>query len=44
MQAGDVYKTFADTQDLFSATGYKAKVGVEKGVKELVNWYKSFYS
>ncbi|AYM85563.1 NAD-dependent epimerase [Pseudoalteromonas agarivorans] len=44
MQAGDVYKTFADTQDLFSATGYKAKVGVEEGVKELVNWYKSFYS
>ena len=44
MQAGDVYKTYADTQDLFEATGYKADVGVKKGVSELIKWYKSFYS
>ncbi|MEL0649184.1 NAD-dependent epimerase [Pseudoalteromonas agarivorans] len=43
MQAGDVYKTYADTQDLFKATGYKAKVGVEQGVSELIKWYKDFY-
>ncbi|MCP4058653.1 MAG: NAD-dependent epimerase/dehydratase family protein, partial [Pseudoalteromonas sp.] len=44
MQAGDVYKTFADTQDLFAVTGYKAKVGVKEGVSELAKWYKTFYS
>ncbi|WP_105180729.1 NAD-dependent epimerase [Pseudoalteromonas sp. T1lg21] len=44
MQAGDVYKTFADTQDLFTATGYKPAVGVEEGVAKLVSWYKSFYA
>lgn len=44
MQAGDVYKTYADTQDLFEVTGYKADVGVKKGVSELIKWYKSFYS
>lgn len=43
MQAGDVYKTFADTTDLFNATGYKAQVGVEQGVSELIKWYKDFY-
>ena len=44
MQASDVYKTFADTQDLFATTDYKAIVGVKKGVSELVKWYKTFYS
>ncbi|MCF2857424.1 NAD-dependent epimerase [Pseudoalteromonas sp. SMS1] len=43
MQAGDVYKTFADTADLFEATGYKPKVGVQEGVAQLVKWYKAFY-
>lgn len=44
MQAGDVYKTFADTEDLFEATGYKPKVGIKQGVAEFVNWYKAFYN
>ena len=43
MQPGDVYKTFAETKDLFEATGYKPQVSVEEGVKELVGWYKEFY-
>lgn len=43
MQAGDVYKTYADTQDLFTATRYKPKVGVEQGVEALIDWYKDFY-
>ena len=30
MQPGDVYQTYADTQDLFAATGYKPKVGIKK--------------
>lgn len=44
MQPGDVYKTYADTQDLFTAVGYKPEVGVEEGVAKLVEWYKSHYS
>lgn len=44
MQAGDVYKTYADTKDLFAATGYKPAVGVEQGVAELISWYKEFYN
>ena len=43
MQAGDVYKTFADTQDLFAATCYKPTASVKEGVAELVSWYKAFY-
>lgn len=44
MQAGDVYRTFADTEDLFAATGYKSKISVAEGVAELVAWYREFYN
>jgi UDP-glucuronate 4-epimerase len=43
MQAGDVYQTYADTQDLFKATGYTPKISVKEGVAELVTWFKDFY-
>lgn len=43
MQAGDVYKTYADTEDLFEVTGYKAKVSVREGVQSVVDWYRSYY-
>ncbi|WP_025675222.1 NAD-dependent epimerase [Salinivibrio socompensis] len=43
MQPGDVYQTYADTQDLFEATGYQPKVGVKEGVAQFVDWYKKFY-
>ncbi|MFS1867038.1 NAD-dependent epimerase [Vibrio breoganii] len=43
MQPGDVYQTYADTQDLFAATGYKPQVGIKQGVKEFVDWYKNYY-
>ncbi|WP_125717061.1 NAD-dependent epimerase [Pseudoalteromonas rubra] len=43
MQPGDVYKTFADTSDLFEATGYEPQVGVKEGVRKLVEWYRDFY-
>jgi UDP-glucuronate 4-epimerase len=44
MQAGDVYQTYADTQDLFAVTGYKPQMGVAEGVANLVSWYKEFYN
>ena len=43
-QPGDVYQTYADTQDLFKVTGYTPKVGVKEGVANLVRWYKEFYN
>ncbi|MFG0388501.1 NAD-dependent epimerase [Vibrio sp. zbq_2] len=43
MQPGDVYKTYADTSDLFEATGYKPQVGLKQGVQALVDWYCEFY-
>ena len=44
MQPGDVYQTYADTQDLFDATGYKPQVGIKEGVAEFITWYKEFYN
>ncbi|EQB9157530.1 NAD-dependent epimerase [Morganella morganii] len=44
MQPGDVYKTFADTQDLFNITGYRPKVNIKEGVTNLVKWYREYYN
>jgi len=43
MQPGDVYQTFADVDDLFDATGYKPKMGIEQGVDNFLQWYKLHY-
>ena len=43
MQAGDVQATWADTQALFDATGYRARVGLEEGVASFVDWYRAYY-
>ena len=44
MQPGDVYRTYADTEDLFEATGYKPQVGVKEGVAKFIAWYREFYN
>ncbi len=33
MQPGDVYATYADTDDLFEAVGYKPQVKIQEGRK-----------
>ncbi|TRX53902.1 NAD-dependent epimerase [Thalassomonas sp. M1454] len=43
MQPGDVYQTYAEVEDLFKVTGYKAQVAIDEGVNNFVNWYKEFY-
>lgn len=43
MQPGDVYATYADTQDLFDVTGYKPTMSVKQGVANFVEWYREFY-
>jgi len=44
MQAGDVYQTYADVEDLFTATDYKPSMSVAQGVDNFVQWYRKFYS
>ena len=43
MQAGDVYQTYADVDDLFGTTGYKPTTTVKQGVEKFVDWYRQFY-
>ncbi|OBU12767.1 NAD-dependent epimerase [Morganella psychrotolerans] len=43
MQPGDVYKTYADTNDLFEKTGYIPKTNIDDGIQKFVEWYKDFY-
>ena len=44
MQQGDVYETFADTEDLMNLVGFKPKTDVKQGLKKFVNWYKEYYN
>lgn len=44
LQAGDVLDTFADSSELENATGYKPSTPVKQGVKNFVQWYRSFYN
>lgn len=43
MQAGDVLSTWADTEALFEATGYKPKMALQEGVESFIAWYKAYY-
>lgn len=44
MQPGDVSQTWADTEDFFTATGYRPQVGVEEGARRFVEWYRNYFS
>ncbi|MBI3610055.1 MAG: NAD-dependent epimerase [Nitrospirae bacterium] len=43
MQPGDVPATTADIRELDQAIGFKPKTPVEVGIKQFVEWYKSYY-
>lgn len=43
MQPGDVQATWADVNDLIADTGFKPETPVEDGVRNFVDWYKSYY-
>lgn len=42
LQAGDMVKTFADTDKLFRRIGYKPATTLEEGIQLTVNWYLTF--
>ncbi|SEO25570.1 UDP-glucuronate 4-epimerase [Amphibacillus marinus] len=43
MQPGDVKATYADIDDLTAATGFKPTTSIDQGLKQFVDWYKSYY-
>lgn len=43
MQAGDVAVTFADTEPLEKAYGFKPNTPLRDGLREFAKWYKDFY-
>lgn len=43
MQQGDVYQTNADISKLEKEVGYFPKVQLPEGIKNFIEWYKSYY-
>lgn len=43
LQPGDVKATFADVSSLENDYNYKPSTTIEEGLKQFVNWYKSYY-
>lgn len=43
MQPGDVYQTYADTTSLQDELDFKPDKPIKEGVKETIEWYRSFY-
>jgi len=43
MQPGDVPDTSASVETLEAATGYKPDTSIEVGIRNFVDWYKSYY-
>jgi len=44
MQAGDVYATYADVDDIVKNIGFKPSTSIEEGMKRFIEWYKRYYS
>lgn len=44
MQPGDVYRTWADCNDLFEKIDYKPDTSLEKGIAKFIEWYEKYYS
>lgn len=43
MQPGDVYATYADTDDLARDTGFKPGTPLREGLRRFVAWYRDYY-
>ena len=42
MQAGDVYQTFADTEQLHSITDFTPATALSNGIQQFANWYQQY--
>ena len=43
MQPGDIYKTFADIDDIKDQFGFNPKVDIKSGLTKFNKWYKEYY-
>ena len=43
MQPGDVYQTYADTDNLLKDFGWKPTTSLKDGLSKFVKWYKEYY-
>lgn len=43
LQPGDVPDTYADVSDLIAAVGYQPNTPIEVGVRNFVDWFRSYY-
>ena len=43
MQPGDVYRTYADVDDLMQDYGFKPETSIEEGLRKFVEWYLDYY-
>jgi UDP-glucuronate 4-epimerase len=43
MQAGDVYRTYADTSGIQRDLGCKPHTTIQDGIRKTVNWFKDYY-
>jgi len=43
LQPGDVVETYADIDDLVRDIGFKPQTPIEVGIKNFVEWYRSYY-
>lgn len=44
MQPGDVPINYADIDDLVEDVGFKPNTSIEEGIKNFVDWYRSYYN
>ncbi|MEL6319225.1 MAG: NAD-dependent epimerase [Cyanobacteria bacterium J06626_14] len=44
LQPGDVLATYADVEDLMTATGFEPKTSIEQGLQKFVDWYCAYYN
>ena len=44
MQPGDIYKTFADIDNIKDQFGFNPKVDIKSGLTKFNKWYKEYYN
>ncbi|MFC1542934.1 NAD-dependent epimerase [Candidatus Neomarinimicrobiota bacterium] len=43
MQPGDMQETYADTESLTAAVGFRPNTPIEVGIERFLDWYKDYY-
>ena len=43
IQPGDVYKTWANVDDLIRDYNYSPNTSIREGVGKFIDWYKNYY-